>query len=374
MMAEGGASPSVSATLRVVGFLSVMVFLINYTLEVMTFNHLYESRHFLLVWLQLAFSLWAVFELSLLASKQTVIPLRSLKIATIAQGLIGGSRLFIGDLLNSQAYDPLKDSQLGLAAIYVPLYLLSFLAIFRLVVDAFSHQERQRSELLQSEVVTRIRAEEALKAAQQDMLRSEIKRTQAEERQRMIHDLHDGFGSQLATARHRLLKTSVSQAEIAELLTECISDLYLVVDTLENNEDKLASALRLLRDRLQRRLVGSSLCIDWDLQVNEVPSLSPAKIIQVLRILQEAINNALKHAHAKQIHIQAQVEPSGDVAITVRDDGIGLPEKLTLGHGLNNMQRRARGLDGTISFARNASTGMTVLLRFPSGKVPPELA
>ena len=219
------------------------------------------------------------------------------------------------------------------------------------------------------DITERKRAEAALRAAQEELVRQEVERTRTEERQRMIHDLHDGFGSQLAIARHRLTRESVSQAEIANLLTECISDLYLVVDTLDNNQGKLVEALRALRDRIEKRLSGTPLRIDWNLRLDAAPFLSPAGIIQVLRILQEAINNTLKHARARHIRIDAHYEPCGEVTITLQDDGIGLPEKPVFGHGINSMQRRARSLEGTVRVERS-EPGTTVCLRFALPEAP----
>ena len=145
------AISSVSATLQMVGFLSALIFLISNTLEVVRFNHLYESRHFLLIGLQLTFSVWAMVELFLLTPRQTSIPLKPLKIATCLQGLIGGSRLFMGDVLQTHAktaHTLLTHLDLGLATVYVPLYMLSFMAVSRFLIEAFSHEERQRTAQL----------------------------------------------------------------------------------------------------------------------------------------------------------------------------------------------------------------------------------
>lgn len=373
MMNEKPRVSPVMRTLQWVGFLSVLVFLIDYTFEVMELNRLYESRRFLLILLQLMLSLWALVELSLVSAHQSGMPLSGLKVALVIQGLAGGSRLWVGQNLNAQGGpepEMLAHFQLGWATLYVPVYLIGFLAIFKLLIDAFSHEERQRAKLLRAEIVTRLQAEEALRDAQQEILQGEIERVQAEERQRIIHDLHDGFGSQLVSARYRLTKAAASQAEIVELLNDCINDLYLVVDALDMNEGRLEEALRLLRERLKRRLVGTRLQIDWDVRLGKAAQLAPAKIVQVLRILQEAINNALKHARAQHVLIAAHQSPSGHITITICDDGIGLPETLTLGHGLNNMQRRARELGGLIRFER-ANPGTCITLQFPASDDSP---
>ncbi len=169
----GDTSPSPTATpLRTVWLLSVLVFLINYTFEVLDFNDLYESQHFLLALLQLTLSSWALVELVLLGRQQTAIPLRGLRLVLIAQLLIGASRYPLGRLLAlNQAHLLDLPSHFGLAAIFVPLNALLFLLISKLLIDAFSFTERQRAAMLQREIETRLGAEAALQAANAELQR-----------------------------------------------------------------------------------------------------------------------------------------------------------------------------------------------------------
>lgn len=150
-----------SAPLRVVWLLSVLVFLINYTYEVLAFNHLYQPQQFLLALLQLTFALWALVEVLLLRQGQTLIPLRGLRIALVAQLLIGAARYPLGRFPDID-----KDIGLPLVSVFVPLYFLLFLTVSKLLIDAFSFMERQRSELLQTEIEVRLRAEEAVKRSE----------------------------------------------------------------------------------------------------------------------------------------------------------------------------------------------------------------
>jgi signal transduction histidine kinase len=59
--------------------------------------------------------------------------------------------------------------------------------------------------------------------------------------------------------------------------------------------------------------------------------------------LQEAISNALKHAHASNIWVNVLYLPDQNLLrLSVTDDGVGIPQKPQQGRGLNNMQQRAR--------------------------------
>lgn len=83
------------------------------------------------------------------------------------------------------------------------------------------------------DITARKQAEDELRQAQAEILRQAVERSQFEERERLLQDLHDGFGSQLTSARLRVEEGALSQAELAELLRECMTDLHLVVDTMK---------------------------------------------------------------------------------------------------------------------------------------------
>lgn len=172
----GDTSPSPTAIpLQTLWLLAVLIFLINYTFEVLAFNHLYESQQFLLVLLQLTFSLWALVEWALLRNSQTAMPLAGLGLALSAQLLIGLARLPLGWLMASgraQVENPLSHFDLGLAVVYVPLNLLLFLLISKLLIAAFAFTERQRAVMLQRETATRLSAEEEVRT-----LRAQLERT-----------------------------------------------------------------------------------------------------------------------------------------------------------------------------------------------------
>ena len=165
-----GSQPGsgISTPLEVVWFLSVLVFLINYTFEFLAFNHLYEAQLFLLPLLQSTLILWAIAEVLIGRRMQTSVPLGRLIIALLTQFVIGATRYPIGQFVN--LHGPLFDaterySEFGLATIYVPVYLGLFLTISKIVIDNFSYLDRQRAELLESEIVDRVHAEEAAKSA-----------------------------------------------------------------------------------------------------------------------------------------------------------------------------------------------------------------
>lgn len=193
-------------------------------------------------------------------------------------------------------------------------------------------------------------AEASLKLANQAILAAEIERSKQEERERLLQEMHDGFGSQLSTARIMAERGTMTQTQLTQVLQECMSDLYLVADALRETDLTLEDALVDFRFRIERRLLGMQTQVHWNIQIAQQPDIAQRIILQVLRILQEALNNALKHAQAGAIWIEVRYEPERRaLLLSVADDGVGWPTPLVYGRGLRNIQRRAREIGAELS-------------------------
>ena len=196
-----------------------------------------------------------------------------------------------------------------------------------------------------------------------------LERVRTEERARLMADMHDGFGSQLVSARIRAERGQLAQAELETLLAECMADLYLVIDSLKADDDKLVNAVADYRARLGRRLEGLPCRLRWKVSLKDAPSMPSRTILQVMRVLQEAINNALKHARANTIWIDLDYTPPGTLELSVADDGIGLTTPSPSGRGLDYMQIRAHRLDADWAISpREPGPGTVVVLRVPLGR------
>ena len=81
----------------------------------------------------------------------------------------------------------------------------------------------------------------------------------------------------------------------------------------------------------------------------------------LFRIVQEAINNAIRHASASKIDVELRVTPA-NLRITVRDDGTGIaPDQKRQGAGIDNMRTRARLISARFEVARNKDDGGTAV-------------
>lgn len=212
-------------------------------------------------------------------------------------------------------------------------------------------REKQRELERQFETVQRLAREAAV----------------AEERRRIMADMHDGIGASLISTLSLVESGAVSPAQVAVALRECIDDLRLAIDSLEPADGDLAPVLGGLRYRLEPRLKGAGIALDW--QVHELPPLAcltPQNVLHVLRILQEAFTNVLKHAQASRIRVATAVN-AGRVSIEVSDDGVGFDGAPTpRGQGLRNMRNRARAIGGELRIVPSGA-GTTLSLLLPIG-------
>lgn len=219
------------------------------------------------------------------------------------------------------------------------------------------------------DITSRKEAEATLKLTYEKLTRAEVERSRLEERESLLQEMHDGFGSQLTSARILAERGQISHEQLTELLRECMADLYLVVDTLSDVNGTLGEAIVDLRYRTQRRLAGSELDLSWDIELTTLPPLSQRTILQIMRIIQEALNNALKHARAKSIVVEARHETSADqdssgmLVVKITDDGDGLPNLAREGRGINNMKSRSRAIGGQLSIDSVEKRGVTITLR-----------
>nr|WP_279343776.1 ATP-binding protein [Variovorax terrae] len=193
----------------------------------------------------------------------------------------------------------------------------------------------------------------------------------AEERDRLMRDMHDGVGSQLMTTLDAVERGQLDPAGVGALLRGCIEDLRLVIDSLEPSEHSLQLALANLRYRLEPRLREAGVALAWE--VDETPvAASTGQVLQIMRIVQEALANALRHAQARRLRLRLEVA-GGALAVEVSDDGRGLgpqadqapdPARPHAQRGLANMRLRARQLGGELEVL-SAAPGTRVVLRVP---------
>jgi signal transduction histidine kinase len=194
----------------------------------------------------------------------------------------------------------------------------------------------------------------------------EKKQMLSEERQRLMQDMHDGLGSSLVSALRVAERGLMDNAEVAQILKSCLEDLKLAIDSMEPVDADLLLLLATLRFRIGSRLERAGIVLHWE--VETVPALdwlNPKNALNILRILQEAFTNIIKHTHATEIRVATQAR--GDrivVAITDNGQGFSVEQALAVGgKGLSNQLRRAESIQAEIHWeSGNIGTRFALLL------------
>jgi signal transduction histidine kinase len=227
---------------------------------------------------------------------------------------------------------------------------------------------RRAAETLNVELEARVREKAAaLERSYAELRAAHAAETLAAERERIMRDMHDGVGSQLIAARQLAGQGTLAAEELTALLDGCIDDLRLMIDSLEPTDGDLVTVLGNLRYRLTERLARQGLSLRWDVAALPPTGLAPRGVLQVLRIVQEAVANVLKHAVATEVVISAGVGADGSrIVLSVRDNGRGFPAEASpaSGRGLGNMRQRAAAVGGTLQVDGGA-LGSTVTLALP---------
>ena len=238
----------------------------------------------------------------------------------------------------------------------------------RYVVLTLNRAERSNEEL----ELHVARKTEELEHSYARLRESEQEGARVQERERLLRDMHDGLGAQLMTALRGVERGALAPAQVAQSLQDSLDELRLLMDSADMGH-YLPGALAAWRNRWDGRLAAAGVALDWriDESLDQV-QLSSEKALQVMRILQEAATNVVKHSQARHMTLAAQVrEQDGRPAlcIEIADDGIGLGHAAprTGARGLKNMHYRAREIGAVLSVVNRAAPlkGCLVVLAVP---------
>ncbi len=237
--------------------------------------------------------------------------------------------LIIQQQLDISRKDTLFNNSLALLLFTVSLALLLFGA----------YKKDQQIKML------KMRAEEKLLTAHA------VVSAQEEERKRIARDLHDNIGAYATVLRANAEKLS-SQAGV--------SGIEKAVQTVSENAKKIISSLQetiwvlsndviTITDFIDRfKLYAKKMLqnfpeiqIRFREEIHTDAGLSPSEALHLLRIMQEALQNTLKHAAPKNIEVA--VESDKTILISISDDGIGFSKTMVSdGYGLLNMEHRVK--------------------------------
>ncbi|CAN5611979.1 sensor histidine kinase [soil metagenome] len=252
--------------------------------------------------------------------------------------------------------------------------LNSMLAIGLLIsvlgVGALVFLRRQQKLIAHQETVI---ARQQIRQLELKSLRAMIE-GQEGERSRIARDLHDGLGIQLSRiklfveAHQEQLPLSVKEP-LNQFLDEACTETRLISNDLRPYALSTFGLMPALEDLVQKlNLVNqTNLILE---HYGEVPDLGDEASVMIYRVVQELLNNALKHADAQTITVQIMTSDETTL-ISVDDDGRGadfenIPPK---GNGIANINSRIAYLGGQVMWQSEVGKGTSVMISLPMQKL-----
>jgi len=247
------------------------------------------------------------------------------------------------------------------------------------VTDWMTYTTRLVFLFLTGAVARRLHSNAEIRNAQLSQLREVLE--VEKEKSRLAREIHDGVGREivnvilgLEVAARTGDKSTPPAEAVSTLVRENIGILRSAMDstrqliyetrpwTLDEDAGKLSDRIEEYARRFADR-AGVTVEVDVDRGVDDLPQ---STAFAILRVMQEALNNAAKHAKASTINIRA-VCVDGEMRLTIVDDGAGFDPAARGGDGigLKAMRERAETLRGRVDVNSAVGKGTTITLIVP---------
>ena len=192
------------------------------------------------------------------------------------------------------------------------------------------------------------------------------------DRRRIAGDIHDGISQRLVSAWYHL-RAAISLSADPDVEVELAATAALLTEALEDSRRAITGLRPALLDDLGLRAaitsVAANLGIEADVNLTQC-DLAPHVETALFRIVQEALQNVVKHAHASRVDVSL-VDDGDAVTLTVTDDGIGFDPTTAAGptsFGLAGIHERASLLGATLVVRSATGSGTTVAVRLPADR------
>lgn len=259
-----------------------------------------------------------------------------------------------------------RDAADNLPVSLTPYAGLPFIVLVSaLLIERFVRNARAL-EGLNRELDGRVARRESELAANYERLAA-LQREQAavDERQRLMRELHDGLGAKLVAAQLRVDGGQLDRAGLSRELRDCLADMRLAAEALTPGETDLGFLIGNFLFRWEGLLRDAGVRAAWQI---ELPAqglrIAPYVALQLLRVMQEALNNVLRHAEAGRVNLALKLE-GRTLTLVIEDDGRGIaPGGPAAGRGLPDMRGRAESIGASLVIDAPAGGGTRIALRW----------
>ncbi|WP_320299739.1 ATP-binding protein [Elizabethkingia sp. HX XZB] len=252
-------------------------------------------------------------------------------------------------------------------------YYTIFIVIFIVLILLLLYAYKQRAKSMKQRDELHALAMEKEKQNSKISTLTALLEGQEQERGRLARDLHDGLGGLLSGTKHQLSYLDPHQSEnIEEGISKSIKQIDGAVEELRRVAHNLMPdllvkyGLEVAIQEFASRISNSALDIHTEF-INYRNSLSEEKQLIIYRIIQELVNNAIKHADASEIIIQVSQEENV-LNLTVEDNGKGFDHKslnVKKTAGFHNIESRVQFLKGTMNIMSELNIGTSIELQIP---------
>lgn len=202
----------------------------------------------------------------------------------------------------------------------------------------------------------------------EQLLKSQLE-IQEQTLQYVSRELHDNIGQMASLIKINLNTVQLQHREVAEqklantkdLIRQLISDLKLLSTSLSSDKISKVGLMQALQNESEK-IERTGVCKVQFIQHNDVPAVPDEKAIIIYRMVQEILNNTLKHSEATQILLNVHYEKNKfTLIVTDNGKGFNVDHKMTdisePGDGLINMQKRAKMINATLALTSAIGQG-----------------
>lgn len=252
-----------------------------------------------------------------------------------------------------------------------------FLILF--VIGSFVYKNYlQKRKLLVAETKIQQQKIHELETEKQLLATKSVLQGQEEERKRLAKDLHDGLGSILSGTKFSFNSIKYNWSSDSEnatafnrsigLLDQSIQELRRIAHNLMPEALIRFGLNSALNDFCESINQNSNLHLTFQSFNLKDDDISNEKAGAIYRIIQELVNNILKHAQATKALVQL-VKKEELLSVTVEDNGIGFDTKILLNHkgiGILNLQNRVAYIGGNMDLQTGIGNGTSVTIEIPT--------
>ena len=220
-------------------------------------------------------------------------------------------------------------------------------------------------------LVWRVRASEFdHRQALQRAFSKQVMDSQEAERKRIAGELHDGLGQRLTVIRN--MASLLNHDGLAQETAQAIAEVRHISRNLRPSRLDLLGLTKSLEVLVQETCASAGIAAE--VVLDDLNGRAPTSAeIHIYRIVQECLNNVVKHAQATAITVIAQATPAV-ISFIVSDDGVGfnLYKAKEASFGLTGISERAQLLGGRAMFASAPGHGTMVTIEIPTSKAMPQ--